>query len=196
VRFGRWQEMLTEPSPPASEPFATGIWHYGRGMALVARRQPARAEAEIRALEALLDHEAFRTSLKDLPLRTNLQIASLLVKGELAASTGHHHAAIRLVSEAVAIEDAMPYGEPPIWHHPPRQVLGALLLEAGRPAEAEAIYRQDLARFRENGWSLFGLWQSLVAQQRTEEARIVRTRFDKAWSRADVTLTASRIVTW
>jgi hypothetical protein len=94
----------------------------------------------------------------------------------------------------MTIEDAMPYGEPPIWHHPPRQVLGALLLEAGRAADAEAIYREDLARFRENGWSLFGLWQALVAQHRTEDARIVRARFDKAWSRADVTLTASRIL--
>jgi len=194
VRFGRWQEMLTEPSPPASEPFAAGIWHYGRGLAFVARRQADRAEAEIQALDALLDHEAFRTTLKDLPLRTNLQIASLLVKGELAASAGQHDTAIRLVSEAMTIEDAMPYGEPPIWHHPPRQVLGALLLEAGRAAEAEAIYREDLARFRENGWSLFGLWQALVAQHRTEDARIVRARFDKAWSRADVTLTASRIL--
>ena len=194
VRFGQWQQMLTEPSPPASEPFAMGIWHYGRGLAFVARQQPERAAAEIQALDALLDHEAFRTTLKDLPLRTNLQIASLLVRGELAALAGRHDAAIRLVSEAMTIEDAMPYGEPPIWHHPPRQVLGALLLDAGRAAEAEAIYREDLGRFRENGWSLFGLWQSLVAQQRTEDARLVRARFDRAWARADVTLTASRIL--
>jgi tetratricopeptide (TPR) repeat protein len=194
VRFGRWQEMLTEPRPPASEPYATGIWHYGRGLALVARRQPARAEAELAALDALLDHEAFRTTLKDLPLRTNLQIAGRLVRGELAALAGRHDEAIRFVSEAVAIEDELPYSEPPLWHQPPRQVLGALLLEAGRAAEAETAYRADLARFRENGWSLFGLWQSLVAQQRTEEARVVRARFERAWARADVTLTASRML--
>jgi hypothetical protein len=94
----------------------------------------------------------------------------------------------------VAIEDELPYSEPPLWHQPPRQVLGALLLEAGRAAEAEAAYRVDLARFRENGWSLFGLWQSLVAQKRTDEARVVRARFEQAWARADVTLTASRIL--
>ena len=65
--------------------------------------------------------------------------------------------AIAVLREAVTIEDGMPYSEPPVWHHPPRQMLGALLLEAGRAAEAEAVYREDLKRFRENGWSLFGL---------------------------------------
>jgi tetratricopeptide (TPR) repeat protein len=194
VRFGRWQEMLTEPKPPASEPYATGIWHYGRGLAFVARGQAARAEAEIAALDAVLEHEAFRTTLKDLPLLTNLQIASRLVRAERAALATRHDEAIRIALEAVAIEDGMPYSEPPLWHQPTRQVLGALLLEAGRSAEAEAAYREDLKQFRENGWSLFGLWQSLVAQHRDDEARLVRARFERAWTRADVTLTASRIL--
>jgi tetratricopeptide (TPR) repeat protein len=194
ARFGRWQDMLTEPKPPASEPYATGIWHYARGLAFVARGQSARAESEIAALTALLDHQAFRTTLKDLPLLTNLQIASRLLRGELAARARRFDQAIQVVSEAVAIEDAIPYNEPPVWHHPPRQVLGAILLEAGRAQDAEAAYRADLARFRENGWSLFGLDQSLRAQGRTDEARVVHTRFEKAWARADVTLTSSRIL--
>ena len=83
---------------------------------------------------------------------------------------GNADAAIAALREAVTIEDGLPYSEPPVWHHPPRQVLGAVLLEAGRPAEAEAVYREDLKRFRENGWSLFGLRQSLRAQHRGEEA--------------------------
>jgi tetratricopeptide (TPR) repeat protein len=194
VRFGRWREMLTEPRPPASEPYATGIWHYGRGMGFIARGQAARAEAELAALTALLDHEAFRTTLKDLPLLTNLQIASRVVRGELASLGGRRDEAIRIVSEAVAIEDELPYSEPPLWHQPTRQVLGALLLEAGRAADAEAVYRKDLEQFRENGWSLFGLWHSLAAQQRHEEARQARARFERAWARADITLTSSRIL--
>ena len=194
VRFGRWQQMLTEPKPPASEPYATGIWHYGRGIGFIARGQTARAEAELSALNALLDHQAFRTTLKDLPLLTNLRIASGVVRGELAALGGRHDEAIRVVSEAVAIEDELPYSEPPLWHQPTRQVLGALLLDAGRAADAEVVYRKDLDRFPENGWSLFGLWQSLAAQQQHEEARQVRARFDRAWARADVTLTSSRIL--
>jgi pimeloyl-ACP methyl ester carboxylesterase/tetratricopeptide (TPR) repeat protein len=194
VRFGRWQEMLTEPAPPSHEPYATGIWHYGRALAFVARGDLTRAEAERAALAAVIGHDAFRTTLKDLPLATNLQIASRVVGGELASHAGRHDEAVRLLQEATAIEDGLPYSEPPIWHQPPRQVLGALLLAAGRPSDAEAAYRQDLERFRENGWSLFGLWQSLVAQQRAEEATRVRARFDAAWARADVQLTSSRIM--
>jgi tetratricopeptide (TPR) repeat protein len=194
VRFGWWQEMLTEPQPPATEPYAIGIWHYGRALAFIARDQIARGEAERAAPAGVMHDEAFRTRLKDLPLLTNLRIADRIVGGELAAHAGHAADAIRLLREAVALEDGLAYNEPPVWHQPTRQVLGAVLLESGRPAEAEAVYREDLARFRENGWSLFGLWKSLEAQGRADEAALVRARFDKAWARADVTLTSSRML--
>jgi tetratricopeptide (TPR) repeat protein len=186
--------MLTEPKPPASEPYATGIWHYGRALAMLARNEPDRAAREVTALTALLDHDAFKTTLKDLPLLANLQIATRIVRGELAARAGRHDEGIALVSEAVALEDAFPYSEPPIWHQPVRQVLGALLLEAGRARDAEAVYREDLQRFRENGWSLFGLWKSLDAQGRAADAQEARRRFETAWARADITLTSSRIL--
>lgn len=185
--------MLTEPKPPVSEPYATGIWHYARGLAFLARGDIARAEGELEALTAVMGHRAFRTTLKDLPLLTNLQIASRIVRGELAGGAGRHDEAIALLKEAVSIEDGIPYNEPPVWHQSPRQVLGAVLLKAGRASEAETVYREDLARFRENGWSLFGLRQSLDAQGRTEEARHVHARFEKAWARADITLTSSRV---
>jgi non-heme chloroperoxidase len=126
---------------------------------------------------------------------TNLQIASRIVAGELSGRRGNWADAIRALEEAVASEDAIPYNEPPVWHHPPRQVLGALLLESGRAADAEGVYRADLERFRENGWSLFGLMKSLQAQGRLDEAASVRQRFERAWARADVTLTSSRILT-
>lgn len=194
VRFGRWQEMLTEPRPPATEPYATGIWHYGRGLAFIARGERARAESELAALTELQSHEAFRTSLKDLPLLTNLKIAGRIVGGELASRAGRHEESIRLLREATDLEAAIAYNEPPVWHQPPRQVLGAILLDAGRAADAEVEYRKDLERFRENGWSLFGLWQSLIAQGRTADAQQVRARFAKAWTRADLTLTSSRVM--
>ncbi len=194
ARFGRWQDMLTEPKPPSHEPYATGIWHYGRGLAFVARGQVDRAGAELAAVKATMKHDAFATTLKDLPLLTNLQIASRMLEGELRLREGDAGAAIAALHEAVTIEDGIPYAEPPIWHHPPRQVLGAMLLEVGRPAEAEAVYREDLKRFRENGWSLFGLRESLRAQHRGHEAADVQRRFERAWNRADVTLTSSRIM--
>jgi pimeloyl-ACP methyl ester carboxylesterase/tetratricopeptide (TPR) repeat protein len=194
VRFGRWQQMLIEPKPPEKEPYAIGIWHYGRALAFVARNQAPRAQAELDALTAVMGHRAFTTTLKDLPLLTNLQLASRIVRGEIAAHAGRHDEAVAVLREAVAIEDALPYNEPPVWHQPTRQVLGALLLEAGRAGEAEVVYRQDLARVRENGWSLFGLSRSLQAQGKAAEAAAAQSRFEKAWARADFTLTSSRVL--
>ena len=194
ARFGRWKEILTEPSPPADQPYAVGIWRYARGLAFIAEDRFDRAASELDDQRRIMTHEAFKTTLKDLPLLTNLEIASRIVAGELAARQGRSQDAIRLLQEAVAIEDAIPYNEPPVWHQPPRHVLGALLLEAGFARDAERIYREDLKRFRENGWSLFGLAQSLKAQGRASEAADVTSRFGKAWQRADITLTSSRIL--
>ena len=195
VRFGMWTAMLTAPKPPATEPYATGIWHYGRAVAFVARTQLDRAERELAALEAIKAHEAFRTTLKDTPLLGNLQIASRVAAGELAARRGQVDRAVQILEEAVALEDAIPYNEPPVWHHPVRQVLGGVLLDAGRAQQAEAVYRADLARVRENGWSLFGLMRSLEAQQRASNAAEARRRFERAWKRADITLVSSRMIT-
>jgi pimeloyl-ACP methyl ester carboxylesterase/Flp pilus assembly protein TadD len=194
ARFGLWQEVLIEPRPPLNQPYAIGVWHYARGLAFIARGQLDRASAELAALKEAMTHEAFTTTLKELPLLTNLQLASRTVEGELLAARGDADAAVRVLSEAVRIEDALPYSEPPLWHQPLRQVLGAVLSEAGRAAEAETVYREDLKVFRENGWSLFGLARSLKAQGRDREAADVTRRFEKAWARADITLTSSRIL--
>jgi tetratricopeptide (TPR) repeat protein len=194
TRFGLWKELLTELMPPPNQPYAIGIWRYARGLAFVAQDRLGRAESELAELRRVMKHEAFATTLKDLPLLTNLQIASRIVAAEIAARLGHPQDAIRFLEEAVVIEDGIPYNEPPVWHQPTRQVLGALLLEGSRAPEAERVYREDLKRFRENGWSLFGLARSLEAQGRVSEAANVNARFDKAWQRADITLTSSRIL--
>src|SRR5690606_26661321 len=107
-----------------------GIWHYARGLAFVANGRLARADEELRLLKGVMAHPAFTTTLKDLPLATNLAIASRVVEGELLARRGAVDEAVRLLEQAVAIEDEMPYNEPPVWHQPTRQVLGAVLPEA------------------------------------------------------------------
>lgn len=188
VRFGLWKEILLEPAPPKDQPYAQGIWHYARALAFVAQDRFDRAGTEQRELEAIVEAQ------KDLPLLANLRIASRIAAGELAARRGERRQAIRLLQEAVDIEDTLPYNEPPVWHHPVRQVLGAVLLEAGKASDAERVYREDLTRVRENGWSLFGLTQSLRAQGKLAEAATTHARFQKAWSRADITLTSSRIM--
>jgi len=99
---------------------------------------------------------------------------------------------IARLEKAVEIQDTLAYIEPPAWFYPVRQNLGAALLEAGRAAEAEAVYREDLRQYADNGWSLFGLAESLRAQGKLAEAAEAQQRFEAAWQRADVTLTASR----
>jgi tetratricopeptide (TPR) repeat protein len=119
-------------------------------------------------------------------------IAPEVLAGELAARRKEYDRAIAHLERAVRLEDGLVYTEPAEWHYPVRQLLGDVLLQAGRAREAETVYWSDLVRNPENGWSLFGLAQALRAQKRDEEAAAVEKRFDKAWARADVKLTASR----
>ena len=117
-----------------------------------------------------------------------------MLGGELAAAHGDTTAAIALLERAVRLEDGLVYTEPSEWDYPPRHSLGAVLLAAGRPAEAETVYWQDLQRHPANGWALFGLARALHAQGKDEQAAVVDARFATAWQRADVELVASRIL--
>lgn len=193
TRFGKWDEMLKEPEPPAFSPYSKGIWHYGRGVAFVAKGQLDAADQEIAKI-----NETLKDPVLDQPLfspntgRAVLSIAPEVLAGEIAAAKKNYDAAIAHLERAVRLEDALVYTEPAEWHYPPRQALGAVLLEAGRPAEAETVYWADLKRNRNNGWSLFGLNQALRAQNKTADATLVEARFKKAWERADVIPTNSR----
>jgi tetratricopeptide (TPR) repeat protein len=190
-----WREVLAEPRPSAQNIFALGIWHYARSLAFVARGDFRQADSELAALKGLVVSSDFKSTPANSLLRANLEIAWRIADAERTLKAGATDEAIQVLEEAVRIYDALPYSEPPAWHQPPRQVLGAILLEAGRPEQAETVYRQDLKQQPENGWSLFGLWQSLDAQgHRNQEALDVRRRFENAWGHADVELTSSRSV--
>jgi tetratricopeptide (TPR) repeat protein len=192
ARFGQWDAILKEKRPPAN-PFLTGGWHYVRGLAFVAKGQLAAADKELAAL---------RVALKDKWLENPmfspntggavLGIAPHHLAGEIAAARGAYGTAIAAVERAVRLEDALVYTEPSEFMFPTRLALGAILLQAGRPGEAETVYWEELRRNRDSGWALFGLHQALVAQKKTDQAALVKARFDKAWARADVTLTSSR----
>lgn len=193
ARFGYWEEILKEPAPPSTSPFLKGSWHYVRGLAFVATQQLEQAEQELGALGAIMKNPSL-----DLPLfskntaRAVLSTAPQVLAGEIAAARGKFDQAIAHLEEAVRLEDALAYTEPSEFSAPPRLTLGAILLEAGRPAEAETVYWEDLRRNRDNGWALFGLMQALKAQNKNDQAALVEARFKKAWARADVELNASR----
>lgn len=193
ARFGHWQEILEQPAPPSTNPFLTGSWHYVRGLAFVAMRQPLQAEQELIALGKIMKNPSLDNPLLSKnTTSTILSIAPEVLAGEIAAAHGQFDQAIAYLEKAVRLEDALVYTEPLEFHLPPRLALGAILLEAGQPTEAETVYWEDLRRNRNNGWALYGLIQALRAQKKDDQARLIEARFKKAWERADVTLQASR----
>lgn len=192
VRFGKWEELLKEPAPPADLRFSTGMWHYARGLALAATGKADEARAARDSVAAIAAAASPEQIVALNSAAVLLRVAEAVLAGDLAAKQGQLDEAIRLLTEGAHLEDGLRYDEPPDWYFPVRQSLGAVLLTAGRAAEAEAVYREDLQRNPENGWSLYGLRQSLEAQGRKEEAAAVSARFDRAWAKADVQLTASR----
>lgn len=192
VRFGRWKEMLAEPEPSEGLDFTKGMWHYGRGMAFGGLKKLDEAEREAAALAEIRD-----ATPEDQPVNLNtakslLSIAHSVLSGDIERRRGNLNIAIHHFEKAVELNDGQNYEEPPTWYQPARQFLGAALLEANRPADAEAVYREDLRRNPKNGWSLFGLMQSLQAQKKRAEANEVKKAFKEAWARADVRLKASR----
>ena len=197
TRFGKWEEILREPQPPADSPFWTGMWKYARGLAFTATNELAEASQELQALKAIANDKSLdglRVTFSASGASSILAIATEVLAGELTAKQGDFERAIAHLHRGVLLEDSLVYNEPPDWHVPVRQSLGAVLLEAGRPLEAETIYWQDLKWNRENGWSLYGLMQSLRAQGKTEEAAEIEQRFQRAWAHADVNLSSSRFL--
>lgn len=193
VRFGRWAEMLAEPAPPARMLYVTGAWRYARGLAFLGTGRRAEAASELGQLRAVRQSvPAERTLANFFKMSDMLALAAEVLAGEIAARGGDAEAAVKHLAEAVRIQDEHWFTEPPPWYFPVRQSLGAALLQAGRAAEAEAVYREDLRRNPENGWSLFGLAQSLRAQGKAADASAIDARFRRAWARADVALVSSR----
>jgi tetratricopeptide (TPR) repeat protein len=193
ARFGHWQDILAEPAPPSTNAFLKGSWHYVRGLAFVATGQLQQAGQELEALRAIMNDSAL-----DIPLlskntsRAVLNAAPELLAGEIAAAYGQFDQALTHLERAVRLEDALVYTEPLEFHFPPRLALGAILLESGRPDEAETVYWEDLKKNRNSGWALYGLMQALHAQKKDDQAAHIEARFKKAWARADVELSASR----
>jgi tetratricopeptide (TPR) repeat protein len=193
ARFGRWDEVLRHPAPPREWSYTRGVRHYARGLAFSAKGRAADARRELGELEGILKSvPAERTVAFFFRARNLLQLAANVLAGEIAAKGGDVATADRLLRAAVAEQDTHWFTEPPPWYFPVRQTLGAVLLQAGRAADAEVVYREDLKRNPGNGWSLFGLAQSLRAQGKTAEAGQAEASFRTVWAQADVTLTASR----
>lgn len=192
VRFAKWDEILAEPHPHEGFMFAKAVWHYARGVAYAATGEMALAAEELALLLPLEDDVSVNfLDSRDYPGSTLVRIAIDLLRGEIAFRAGDYTAAVKSFEQAVAKQDSLPYTEPPFWYYPTRQSLGAALLAGGDAQQAEAVFRRDLELYPHNGWSMFGLIQSLQNQDKNDEAAKVRELFDKAWQFADIELTGA-----
>ncbi|HEU4596725.1 MAG TPA: hypothetical protein VFS10_16425 [Pyrinomonadaceae bacterium] len=189
VRFGRWDEVLREPEPPASQPVTKALWRWARGMAYAATGKAAEAERELKTFQAASAAIPAEAGYGQNSARDLLKIGEHFLNARLGAARGDRRAAVEHLRRAVAAEDALAYDEPPGWYHPlSRESLGGALLALGEHAEAERVFREDLRRNRRNGRSLFGLSESLKAQGKLYESQLVRREFESAWKDADTKL--------
>jgi len=194
VQFGQWEAILGSEAPPESLDYSNAIWRYARGVAAARTGDVGSAGAD-RAVLADLKGSVQISFLDtaDYPASLLLSIADSLLQGEIAMAEGSPEQAVPHFAAAVAAQDMLPYMEPPFWYYPTRQSLGEAYIAAGRFAEAEAVYRQDLKDYPRNGWSMSGLIKALESQGKSDEAAAVQEKFDIVWRHSDVELDGSRL---
>jgi tetratricopeptide (TPR) repeat protein len=190
LRFNRFEDILAAEQPDGARAMSRAFWRYARASALTGQGKLRKAAAEQRRFER--ERQAVPAEAQYLLNNMSADILSLAaatLAARIAAARGDSKQAITEWRRAVELEARVQYDEPPAWFYPVRQSLGAMLLRSGRPREAEAVFRETLTKHPRDGRLLFGLWQSLLAQQRDGEARLVEAQFRDAWKGATVPLT-------
>ena len=193
MRFGLWDQILAEPDRyPDYMPFTRAFHHAARAIAYAAKGDTANArKAQCIFIErtGLVPKEA---SLGNNSCEALLGVVTPMVEGELLVAEGKIDSGIEQLRVAIQKEDALKYDEPPGWLIPVRHSLGAVLMKHQRHSDAEQVYREDLARLPENGWSLLGLAESLRKQKKNaDEVAQTQAKFEKIWAKADLTITTS-----
>ena len=188
TRFGKWNEILTIPAPNSEIKHLSLMRHYARGIAFIRKGNINEAQEELDAIKTLKEDPELETLIataNNASIHT-ANIAFEVVSGELQALKGNIPEAIEHLKKAVVLEDGLTYTEPAAWHIPTRQNLGAVLIKAEKYEAAEKTYKEDLDTLRQNGWSLMGLYKSLMAQGKNAEAEAIKKEFDNAWKDADI----------
>jgi tetratricopeptide (TPR) repeat protein len=192
--FGKWDALIDSEAEESGTPYLDGIWSYCLGSAYAATGDMARAEVELQKLQNIANApNADEYRVGATPASAVLKLAALGLEGEIKQARGDLDGAIEAFTAAAELEDLNNYTEPPDWAQPIRHYLGAALLDADRAEEAEAVYRRDLRWNQNNGWSLFGLYQSLEMQGQTAEAALVYANYQASWQSSDVVLARSRL---
>lgn len=190
-RFGRWDDILKEPELPELFPIARAMRHYSRGVAFAAKGKVEDAREEQKAFRAATEKVPADATFGNNKAHDLFAVATDMLEGEIQLREGKLKDAAASLKSAVAKEDMLRYSEPPDWFVPTRHALGAVLLRDKQATAAEEVYREDLRRWPDNGWSLHGLAASLDAQGKKNEAAKVKARFAEVWKRADVKIPSS-----
>ncbi len=193
MRFGKWREVLVEPAPDSELTLDTAMWLYAQAFAHANTGDLAAARADRVKLAALQKGKFAKYDAFNVPAAGMIGVALASVDGEIARKSGDLPRAVSAFTKARELELALPYTEPAYWHRPVSHLLGAALLEAGKPAEAEAVYRDSLKSYRRDGWALAGLSAALRAQGTTADAATVAVDLADVWRRADTKITTSRL---
>ena len=200
VRFGKWEEIINRSVKEDKDVYAGTVAtaHYARGVAYAVTGKLVEADAERRMFYEALNNKALtgrhlHNNIMHDPenYRGILDVASAVLNGEVEYHKGNIEEAFQHLRLAVERDDNLNYDEPWGWMMPARHVLGALLLEQGKASEAELVYREDLAKYKNNLWSLLGLYQSLRLQQKVKKAESVYASFKEASVRSDIKIGAS-----
>lgn len=191
ARFGMWDQILAEPDHPEYMPLTRSIRLAARGIALSAKGDAKAARAEQAAYLEMVKKVPADATMGNNTSQGILAVCTPMLEGEILVREGKVDAGVAKLREATKVEDALKYDEPPGWIIPVRHALGATLIQAGRFGAAEEVYREDLKRLPENGWSLFGLARALKLQNKPKEAAEYEARFKKVWRSADIEITSS-----
>jgi tetratricopeptide (TPR) repeat protein len=192
AQFSDPATILALPDPGDRLPFVKGFWHYARGVADVQAGDLAAARAEAEAIDRLIETaDLGGLEAQYLPARDVLAIARNVVLARAAAARGAFSDAEALLDEAIALQDGIPYAEPPYWYYPVRQTLGALLVRAGKPEQAIAAFEAALEETPRNAWALWGLAQARRAAGQDPAAALAA--FRDAWLGAPAFLSLDRL---
>ncbi|WP_298352406.1 M48 family metallopeptidase [Runella sp.] len=195
VKLGLWNKIRHSPAPEKQLKYPSVIWHYAQGMALLSQSKASDAKKHLAQMKTIMADTTLKAltiwginSVFDLCL-----IASKTLEGEINAKERKYAAAISLLQEAVKMEDALNYNEPPDWFFSVRHHLGAVLIDAGKIQEAQKVYEKDLKKYPKNGWALKGLMNAYERVGNTTKYNDTKKQFDEAWKHADIKISSSRI---
>lgn len=189
IRFNKWEEMLKEPKPKRSLLYTNMIWHYARGLAYAHKGELKRAEIERQHIQSIQYNPSFKNLHRPgWPTNDIAEMANVVLTAAIEEQKGNLDNTIKYLRKAVAIQDNSVFVETPHFYYPIRQALGFALLKQNRPDEAQKIFNEDLEKWPNNGWSLFGLYKSYEQQEKADIAKAIKAQFELAWKFADIQL--------